>query len=79
MIIAQYNTEMNNSNDLVEYFAQIMPQARVECAGCGVEREISKAVTRGDLIYCSESCADRACAVMIKPQPKGVKLDGIDI
>lgn len=71
---------MQDSQGLVDYFLEFMPTAKVECKGCGLERELSKAVTRENNFYCSTSCADRSCATYIKPQPKGgVKLDGWDI
>jgi hypothetical protein len=67
------------TDDLLEYLAEIVPQARVICAGCPVAREAGQMVRQGDLLYCSDECADRALAVLVKPQPKGVKLDGFDI
>jgi len=34
---------------------------------------------RNDLPYCSVPCRDKAIAPMIKPQPKGTKIDGWDV
>lgn len=70
---------MNENDELIEYVASIVPGAKVECAGCPVERLVSQCVVRNEKFYHSEECADRANAVVKKPQPKGVRLNGWDI
>lgn len=65
--------------ELIEYLAKVIPAGRVECAECGAEGAAAKAVIRGDQWFCSERCAERSLAPLIKPQPKGVKLNGWDI
>ena len=67
---------MSERSELIEYLAQIVPDATVECAGCGVNREAGAAVMRDDKWYCSEQCADRSLAPLRKPQPKAVIVDG---
>lgn len=65
--------------ELFQYLATLMPGAPIQCAGCPVEVEAAQAVTRADNLYCSKTCADRATARLVKPQPKGVNLDGWDV
>jgi hypothetical protein len=67
------------TDDLIEYLSQLMPTAPADCAGCGLEREASTMTIREGRAYCSEDCADRALALLRKPQPKGVRLNGWDI
>lgn len=62
--------------ELLEYLAQVMPAALIGCAGCGAERVRARGVIRSDQFFCSETCADRNLAVLIKAQPKGVEIDG---
>lgn len=66
-------------DDLIAYLAEIVPEAPRVCAGCPVVRKAGEMVRRDGLLYCDEECADRATAVLRKPQPKGVKLDGYNI
>jgi len=68
--------ESRDQQDLIEYLAQIIPSATVECAGCGVMREVDAAIVRDDKFYCKEECADRANAVLRKAQPPCVKAGG---
>jgi hypothetical protein len=65
--------------ELIEYLVQVVPGAKVECAGCGVERDVSQAVVRDERFYCEEECADRANAVLRKQQPRKVEVDGWSI
>lgn len=66
-------------DELIKYLASIVPGAKVECAGCGVEREAAKAVIRESKFYCKDECADRALALYRKPEPKRVDCDGWSI
>lgn len=68
-----------NNPAIIEYLISLMPQATVACDECGIEREAVDCVIRSEKTFCSERCADRNLAQMIKPQPKGVELDGWQI
>jgi hypothetical protein len=65
--------------ELFKYLAQLMPDAETNCAGCGELVEISAAVMRQEKFYCSETCADRSLALLIKPQPIVFQLEGWDL
>lgn len=65
---------------LTDYLAQLMPGIEAECEGnCIRVVPISQMVAREGRKFCSAQCADRECAPMIKPQPKGQKVDGWDV
>lgn len=65
---------------LTDYLTQLMPEIEAECEGnCIRVVPISQMATREGRKYCSERCADRECAPLIKPQPKGTKVDNWDI
>lgn len=70
---------MSETQELIEYLKQIMPSAQVECAECGAETEAAKAITRADSLYCSDECAARSNAILLKAQPKSVKAGCFDI
>jgi hypothetical protein len=65
--------------ELIEYLMSIVPNAVVECAECERELEASQAVRRADQFYCSDNCADKANAILLRPQPKSVKAGCFDI
>ena len=66
--------------ELIQYLAQFMPLAPIQCDGCTREVEISKAIEREGKFFHSERCADIATAPIIKPQPEGHRVianDGV--
>lgn len=65
--------------ELINYLAEFMPTAQIECAGCTRQVAISKAIEREGKFFHSERCADIATAPIIKPQPKGTRIDGWDV
>lgn len=63
-----------------EYLAAMMPDARIACDGCGVEFNVTRQVARDGRHFCSASCADRSCAVCVKPTLASAKrIDGWDV
>jgi len=66
--------------ETIKYLASLMPDVRgITCAGCPGEVKASAMVERDSKIFCSEACADRSCARMIRPQPKCAQVDGWDV
>jgi hypothetical protein len=70
---------MSAQDELIEYLKQIVPNAQVECAGCGGKTEAARAVEHGDKWYCDQECADKDNAILIRPEPKDVRVDGWSI
>lgn len=70
---------MNITPDLAAYLAEIMPDAKQECAGCVVERSPAVMIERNGRLFCSGRCADMKLAVLRRPQPKATKINGIEI
>ena len=70
---------MNITPDLAAYLAEIMPDARQQCAGCVVERPPARMIEREGNLYCCEQCAEMKLAKMVRPQPKSTKYEGWDI
>lgn len=66
-------------SELFDYLTRIVPDAEETCAGCGKVVEVRNAVLRSEKLYCSEECADRSLALLIKLQPPGFKIDGWDL
>jgi hypothetical protein len=69
--------------ELIQYLAQFMPLAPIQCDGCTREVEISKAIEREGKFFHSETCADIATAPIVKPKPKRIEgvnfVDGWDV
>jgi hypothetical protein len=65
--------------DFFEYLKTIIPQAEIRCVGCEKLLAFSDAIARGKDFYCSEECADKALAILVKPQPKGMQIEGWDV
>lgn len=65
--------------ELFNYLATVMPAARVECAGCPREIEAAKVIIRDEQSFCSVECAEKKLALLIRPQPKGFRLEGWDL
>lgn len=74
LLAAAENKTMNA--ELIQYLAQFMPLAPIQCDGCTREVEISKAIEREGKFFHSEKCADIALAPMVKPQNKGTQFEG---
>lgn len=58
---------------------------QTDCAECGSPRMVGDIAYINDStleVFCSKACAEsreRSKAPLVKPQPKGVRLDGWDI
>ena len=56
--------------ETIKYLTSLMPDVRgITCAGCPGEVKASAMVIREDKVFCSEMCADKKLARMIRPQP----------
>ena len=66
---------MSKQDELIEYLAEIVPGAEVECAGCPATRRVGEMVSREGKFYHSVECADRSCAVMRKDRGNVVVYD----
>lgn len=64
--------------ELINYLAEFMPAAQIECAGCTRQVAISEAIERDGRFFHSERCADIATAPIIKPQPEGHRVMASD-
>lgn len=60
--------------ETIEYLISLMPDAPLTCDGCLIEFAASRRVERNKKTFCSEDCADRNCAVMVKPTKSSVPL-----
>jgi hypothetical protein len=58
---------------------QAMGVFQIECHGCGLTINHDAAISRQDGLYCTERCADRSTAPMIKTTLSGEKYGGMDI
>ena len=67
------------NDEMMAYLMEIVPAAKVECAGCGVKKDAVATVIRANKFYCSDECADRDNAILLKAQPKGVKIGCFDV
>lgn len=69
--------------ETIELLLALMPNATTKCPECGTEFKAARAVKRavGEWVtmYCSEACDNKANAVLIKRQPKGMQIDGYDV
>jgi len=61
--------------DLIEYLAEIVPGATLECAGCPAVREVGVMIEREGKLYHSQECADRSCAVLDRNRGSVVIVD----
>lgn len=70
-------------NELYDYLRELMPDAvddvQVWCVGCVLTVPLASAVMRDGEAYCSANCADRSTACMVKPSPRGARIDGMDV
>lgn len=65
--------------ELIRYLAGWMPDAPIQCAGCTRQTAIGSAIEAERKFFCSERCRERELAPLIKPQPKGLCVDGWDV
>lgn len=65
--------------DLIEYLAKLMPDAKVDCAGCPAEIALTKGFEKDSKVYCSRECWMRFTAVIVKPSPRRVLVDNWDV
>lgn len=64
--------------ELINYLAEFMPAAQIECSGCTRKVAISEAIEREGKFFHSERCSDIATAPIIKPQPEGHRVMASD-
>jgi hypothetical protein len=65
--------------DFFEYLLEIVPDVEEPCAGCGKSVQLRVATIREMKVFCSDTCADRTLAILVKPQPAGVQIEGWDV
>lgn len=70
---------MDPLTELFNYLVTVAPDAEAVCAGCAKYVRVGSAIRREEKFFCSEDCADRALALLVKRQPTGLKIDGWDL
>lgn len=65
--------------EMIEYLSALMPDAQVNCSRCEKLKAVGESVKGTEGIYCSDLCRMQSEGLLIKPQPKGMQLEGWDI
>lgn len=67
--------------ELFIYLAAFIPEANTDCDKCGMSVPVKEVVVKSKQIFCSEKCADIACAILLKNMslPPGLNIDGWEL
>ena len=66
-------------DEILKRFFEIIPDAEAPCAGCTKTVTTTNFIIRDGKVFHSIDCADKATAIMQKPQPKTQRYKGWDI